>query len=50
MILQVNDATIVKCDILNKAGVAHEINSVLLPEYCTHSYRRTRDGTIRKVC
>ncbi|XP_043524115.1 transforming growth factor-beta-induced protein ig-h3-like [Frieseomelitta varia] len=47
----VNDATLVKSDILNKAGVAHEINSVLLPDQCSNGYRRIHDGTItRKVC
>lgn len=47
---QVNDATLVKPDILNKAGVAHEINSVLLPEYCSPGYRRTRNGIVGRVC
>ncbi|XP_076177123.1 transforming growth factor-beta-induced protein ig-h3 [Ptiloglossa arizonensis] len=46
----VNDATLVKPDILNKAGVAHEINSVLLPEYCSPGYRRTRNGIVGRVC
>ncbi|CAK9804489.1 Transforming growth factor-beta-induced protein ig-h3 [Anthophora quadrimaculata] len=46
----VNDATLVKSDILNKAGVAHEINSVLLPDHCSPSYRRQHDGSMRKVC
>nr|XP_033321513.1 transforming growth factor-beta-induced protein ig-h3 [Megalopta genalis] len=46
----VNDATFVKCDILNKAGVAHEINSVLLPESCSRGYKRTKDGHVKKVC
>ncbi|XP_076640726.1 periostin [Halictus rubicundus] len=46
----VNDATFVKSDILNKAGVAHEINSVLLPENCPRGYRRTRDGFVRRMC
>ncbi|CAL7936758.1 unnamed protein product [Xylocopa violacea] len=48
--VQVNDATLVKSDILNKAGVAHEINSVLLPEYCPHNYKKPSDGISRKVC
>ncbi|XP_031839644.2 transforming growth factor-beta-induced protein ig-h3 [Nomia melanderi] len=46
----VNDAMLVKGDILNKAGVAHEINSVLLPDYCPHGYRRTKDGVAKKIC
>ncbi|CAK9819319.1 Transforming growth factor-beta-induced protein ig-h3 [Anthophora plagiata] len=45
-----NDATLVKSDILNKAGVAHEINSVLLPDHCSPSYRRQHDDFMRKVC
>ncbi|XP_076235758.1 transforming growth factor-beta-induced protein ig-h3 [Calliopsis andreniformis] len=46
----VNDAKLVKCDIINRSGVAHEIDSVLLPEYCTHGYRRTHDGAIKTMC
>nr|XP_012138267.1 PREDICTED: periostin isoform X1 [Megachile rotundata]XP_012138268.1 PREDICTED: periostin isoform X2 [Megachile rotundata] len=45
----VDDATLVKCDILNKAGVAHEINSVLLPEHCSR-YRKTFNGMGKKLC
>ncbi|XP_017790533.1 PREDICTED: periostin [Habropoda laboriosa] len=46
----VNDATLVKSDILNKAGIAHEINTVLLPDQCSSNYRRQHDGSMRKVC
>ncbi|XP_078048749.1 periostin [Augochlora pura] len=46
----VNNAKFVKSDILNKAGVAHEINSVLLPENCSRGYKRTRDGHVKKIC
>ncbi|XP_068971368.1 transforming growth factor-beta-induced protein ig-h3 isoform X2 [Bombus flavifrons] len=47
----VNDATLVKSDILNKAGVAHEINSVLLPDQCPNGHRRIHDGPfVRKAC
>lgn len=50
IIFQVNDATLVKSDILNKAGIAHEINSVLLPDQCPHGYKRTYDGIAKKMC
>ncbi|XP_076548579.1 transforming growth factor-beta-induced protein ig-h3 [Osmia lignaria lignaria] len=46
----VDDATLVKCDIMNKAGVAHEINSVILPEHCSRGYRKTPNGTTKRIC
>ncbi|XP_046595962.1 transforming growth factor-beta-induced protein ig-h3 isoform X2 [Neodiprion lecontei] len=40
--IMVNDARIIRCDMLSRNGVAHEINKVLLPENSPHPRRYLR--------